>query len=423
MSVFCFVLDFAGSPGHNPSHQVATSRIDGSAHDQKRHQSIAYGKREKARGFAGMMNPSTKLLGQSAAIRAVEEQIELAARSDAKVLITGESGVGKEIVSRRIHERSSRRRAPLVAINCAGFPDSLLESQLFGHEKGSFTDAHRDKTGWLQAAQGGTIFMDEVGEMSLRMQALLLRFLETGEIQRVGSDRPLPRLDVRVITATHQRLSDRVAEKTFREDLYYRLNVINISVPPLRERRADVPELLRHFLKLAAESNRIDPPGVTPDAMQHLNEYDWPGNVRELINLTERLVLRATNGRIDLDALPPEILGRQGQAGRHDTINARAEALFRQILTRRRSFWTEAYAPFMARDLNREEIRALIRLGLEYTHGSYTMLVAAFNMPPQDYKRFLTFLRKQRCHVAFQEFRVMSRASAVDGRDRPVAST
>src|SRR5918999_4754719 len=196
------------------------------------------------------MKRSVTLVGVSAAIRAVEEEIHHAARCDAKVLITGESGVGKEIVARQIHERSNRNRGPLVTINCAGFPDSLLESELFGHVKGSFTDAHRDKRGWLEMAHGGTIFMDEVGEMSLRMQALLLRFLETGEIQRVGSDRHLPPLDVRVITATHRRLVEHIADKTFREDLYYRLNVVHIEVPPLRDRREDVVVLLNHFLHM-----------------------------------------------------------------------------------------------------------------------------------------------------------------------------
>src|ERR671924_14106 len=183
-----------------------------------------------------MKKPAT-MVGVSAAIRDVEEEVDHAARSEAKVLITGESGVGKEIVAHLIHERSARSRGPLVTINCAGVPDSLLESELFGHVKGSFTDAHRDKRGYLEAAHGGTIFMDEVGEMSLRMQAMMLRFLETGEIQRVGSDRKLPPLDVRVITATHRKLVDHVADKTFREDLYYRLNVIHIAVPALRDRR------------------------------------------------------------------------------------------------------------------------------------------------------------------------------------------
>src|ERR687891_1259079 len=196
------------------------------------------------------MKNSVTMVGVSAAIRGVEEELDHAARCDAKVLITGESGVGKEIVARLIHDRSSRSRGPLTTINCAGFPDSLLETELFGHVKGSFTDAYRDKRGWLEVANGGTIFMDEVGEMSLRMQALLLRFLETGEVQRVGSERRMSPLDVRVVTATHRKLIDRIADKTFREDLYYRLNVVHIEVPPLRERREDVFPLLTHFLRM-----------------------------------------------------------------------------------------------------------------------------------------------------------------------------
>src|SRR4051812_6909586 len=210
------------------------------------------------------MKTAVTMVGVSAAIQSVEDEIEHAARCDAKVLITGESGVGKEIVARLIHGRSNRNRGPLVTINCAGIPDSLLESELFGHVKGSFTDAHRDKRGWLEAAHGGTIFMDEVGEMSLRMQALLLRFLETGEIQRVGSDRKLPPLDVRVITATHRKLMNHIADKTFREDLYYRLNVVHIEVPPLRERREDIFVLLMHFLRMASETHRMPAPDVTP---------------------------------------------------------------------------------------------------------------------------------------------------------------
>src|ERR671924_193203 len=230
-----------------------------------------------------MKKPAT-MVGVSAAIRDVEEEVDHAARTDAKVLISGESGVGKEIVARLIHDRSLRGRGPLVTINCAGFPDSLLESELFGHMKGSFTDAHRDKRGWLEQAHGGTIFMDEVGEMSLRMQALLLRFLETGEIQRIGSDRKLPPLDVRVITATHRRLLERIADQTFREDLYYRLNVIHIEVPPLRERRDDVSVLLNHFLRAFSETHQIAIPEVSGEAIKCLTAYQWPGNIRELKN-------------------------------------------------------------------------------------------------------------------------------------------
>src|ERR1044071_3058353 len=211
------------------------------------------------------MKSAVTMVGISAAIQSVEDEIDHAARCDAKGLIRGESGVGKEIVARLIHGRSARTRGPLVTINCAGIPDSLLESELFGHMKGSFTDAHRDKRGWLESAHGGTIFMDEVGEMSLRMQASLLRFLETGEIQRVGSDRRLPPVDVRVIAATHRRLTDRVADGSFREDLYYRLNVIHSAVPPLRERPEDVAPLLRHFLALFAESHGKPVPDLSHD--------------------------------------------------------------------------------------------------------------------------------------------------------------
>src|SRR5687768_9040011 len=231
------------------------------------------------------MDKPVVMVGMSAAVRGIEEEVHPADRTAAKVLSPGESSIVKEIVARLIHQRSNRGRGPLVTINCAGFPDSLLESELFGHVKGSFTDAYRDKRGWLEMAHGGTIFMDEVGEMSLRMQALLLRFLETGEIQRVGSDRRLPALDVRVIAATHRRLINHIAEKTFREDLYYRLNVIHIEVPPLRERREDVYVLLDHFLGMFAETHRINVPEVTPEALKQLTSYHWPGNVRELRNV------------------------------------------------------------------------------------------------------------------------------------------
>src|ERR1700737_720176 len=167
------------------------------------------------------MKAHRQLVGSSSTVHLIEQEIECAARSDAKVLITGETGVGKEVVARLIHDRSRRAQDRLVTINCAGVPDSLLESELFGHVRGSFTDAYRDKRGWLEQAHGGTIFMDEVGEMRLRMQALLLRFLENGEIQRVGSDRPQAKVDVRVIAATNRSLQAQIAEKTFRLDLYY----------------------------------------------------------------------------------------------------------------------------------------------------------------------------------------------------------
>ena len=359
------------------------------------------------------MDKPVVMVGVSPAVRGIEEEVHHAARTDAKVLITGESGVGKEIVARLIHQRSNRGRGPLVTINCAGFPDSLLESELFGHVKGSFTDAYRDKRGWLEMAHGGTIFMDEVGEMSLRMQALLLRFLETGEIQRVGSDRHLPALDVRVITATHRKLLDRIADQSFREDLYYRLNVIHIEVPPLRDRRDDVPVLLNHFLRTFSETHQMAPPQVTAEALKCLTAYNWPGNIRELKNVAERLVLRCRNGRITEEALPPEVWRSRTAAATVDVRREEqgprvSETLFDRLVKDGDSFWSAVYEPFMARDLTRADVRELIRMGLEHTRGNYKLLVTGFNMPPEDYKRFLNFLRKYECHVPFQRFRMLT---------------
>jgi len=358
------------------------------------------------------MDKPVVMVGVSAAIRGIEEEIQYAARSDAKVLITGESGVGKEIVARLIHQRSGRARGPLVTINCAGFPDTLLESELFGHVKGSFTDAYRDKRGWLEVAHGGTIFMDEVGEMSLRMQALLLRFLETGEVQRVGAERRTAPVDVRVITATHRRLLDRIADKSFREDLYYRLNVVHIEVPALRERREDVPVLLRHFLTAFSETQGAPIPEVTPEALQELLAYPWPGNVRELRNIAERLVIRTRTGRITPDDLPHEIkMAVRPRAGAAAAIRPAArpvhEVLFERIMTNGDSFWAAVYEPFMARDLTREDVRNVVRMGLEHTRGNYKLLASTFHMPQTDYKRFLNFLRKYECHVPFQRFRMV----------------
>src|SRR5690242_8958636 len=180
------------------------------------------------------------LIGESRALSAVRDSARLAARTDAKVLILGETGVGKDLVARSIHHQSARQQQPFVAVNCGSMPDSLLESELFGHVRGSFTDAYRDKVGLLARADQGTLFLDELGEMSLRMQAMLLRFAETGEVQRVGSERPEARTNVRLISATNRDLRTAIVDRTFREDLYYRLNVIQIHLPPLRERMDDV---------------------------------------------------------------------------------------------------------------------------------------------------------------------------------------
>jgi DNA-binding NtrC family response regulator len=350
------------------------------------------------------------LIGIGTAIQAVEAEIAYAARCDAKVLLTGESGVGKEVIARLIHQRSRRARTPLVTINCAGIPDSLLESALFGHVKGSFTDAHRDRLGLLEMANGGTIFLDEIGEMSLRMQALLLRFLENGEIQRVGADRVQSCLDVRIVAATNRHLSDRIASKDFREDLYYRLNVIHITIPPLRERREDIPVFLQHFVRTYADHQGVPAPQLAPDALARLVAYDWPGNVRELKNVAERLIVRSRGGGISVADLPPEIVAGPRSVGAAISV---ADELYDRLVQAQESFWSTVYPPFMARDITRADLLTILRKGLQRTGGSYKMLVQLFNMPPRDYKRFLNFLRKHGCHLPFHAFRT-ARPSDVD---------
>src|SRR5687767_12670837 len=206
------------------------------------------------------------------------------ASAQIKVLITGESGVGKDLIARYIHTQSPRAPAPFIALNCAGLSDTLLESELFGHVRGSFTGAHRDKVGRLQLANRGTVFLDEIGEMSQRMQALLLRFLENGEIQQVGSDSIATRADVRVVAATNRDLSRMVADGQFREDLLYRIKVVHLHVPPLRERREDIPALIEHAIDRSGRSC-----SVSPDAMEVLQRYTWPGNIRELQNVVEQI--------------------------------------------------------------------------------------------------------------------------------------
>jgi transcriptional regulator with PAS, ATPase and Fis domain len=361
---------------------------------------------------------SESLVGIGTAIRAIEAEIEYAARSDAKILITGESGVGKEVIARLVHQRSRRSRTPLVTINCAGIPDSLLESALFGHMKGSFTGAYRDRLGLLEMADGGTMFLDEIGEMSLRMQALLLRFLENGELQRVGSDRAQARVDVRVIAATNRHLVERIASREFREDLYYRLNVIHITIPPLRTRREDIPVFLQYFLRNYAERHGIRPPELAPDALAQLVAYDWPGNVRELKNVAERLIVRSHASVVTFADLPVEVQASgQPVAATPAAVvlqPAVADELFHRMMVGRESFWTAVYPAFMARDLTRADVRCVLRKGLQQAGGNYKMLVQLFNMPTSDYKRFLNFLRKHECHVAFQRFRTVRPSAEAD---------
>ncbi|HEX7191142.1 MAG TPA: sigma-54 dependent transcriptional regulator [Thermoanaerobaculia bacterium] len=246
-----------------------------------------------------------QLVGESQVMRDLKSQVERAAPTKATVLITGESGTGKELVAREIHRRSSRANQPFVQVNCAAIPEELIESELFGHEKGSFTGAVRKQTGKFVAADGGTIFLDEVGDMSLRTQAKVLRVLQEGEVEPVGAATVI-KVDVRVIAATNKELTEEIRGGRFREDLYYRLNVIPIRTPPLRERRDDIPVLGEHFAKLFSEEHNYHVKTFTAAAKKALQDAPWRGNVRELRNMIERLVIMVPADKIDITDLPAE---------------------------------------------------------------------------------------------------------------------
>jgi len=342
------------------------------------------------------------LLGNSSVMDWLRKAAARIAMGKAKVLITGESGVGKDLVGRYIHAKSDRGPRPFVAINCAGVSETLLESELFGHVRGSFTGAHRDKVGLFQLAHKGTVFLDEVGEMSLRMQALLLRFLENGEVKPVGSDVVSARVDVRVIAATNRSLPDLVTRGLFREDLMYRIMVVHLEVPPLRDRPEDVRLLVEHFIAQSGASL-----SVSDEAMRVLEQYRWPGNVRELQNVVEQLIwLRGEEvvGVKDLSAwLGTERNGLMVPA--RERRKRVADHIYDALVSGSCSFWEHVYPMFINRDLTRADLQALVRQGLAATKGNYRALLTLLGMEADDYKRFLNLLSTHGCTVDFREFR------------------
>jgi two-component system response regulator HydG len=253
---------------------------------------------EAARGFDA-------IVGSSAALRRTLDVISQAAPSEATVLVLGESGTGKELLARAIHAGSHRAHKPFVTVNCAALPESIIEAELFGYEKGSFTGAVTSREGRFAAADGGTVFLDEIGELAPQVQVKLLRVLQHGEVERLGGK--TLRVDVRVVAATNKNLSEEVRSGRFREDLYYRLNVISVEVPPLRHRLEDVPLLAEHFLARFREKNRKPVKGFSEAALERMTHYRWPGNVRELENAVERAVVMTRSEVIALEDLPPEV--------------------------------------------------------------------------------------------------------------------
>lgn len=246
------------------------------------------------------------IVGRSTSLRSALQLVGQVAPSDVTVLLTGESGTGKELFARMIFERSDRAQKPFVAVNCAALPESILESELFGYEKGAFTGANERKIGKFEAADNGTLLLDEIGELSPQVQVKLLRVLQEGEFDRVGATTPT-KVDVRIIAATNRDLEEEIRTGNFREDLYYRLNVVNIQIPPLRDRADDVPLLAEHFLQRFREKNRRDIHGFASEALRALASYSWPGNVRELENVIERAVVLDRDGVINTDDLPEQV--------------------------------------------------------------------------------------------------------------------
>jgi two-component system, NtrC family, nitrogen regulation response regulator GlnG len=299
------------------------------------------------------------LIGRAPAMQEVFRTIGRLSGSSMTVLITGESGTGKELVARALHEHGPRGSRPFVALNTAAIPVELLESELFGHEKGAFTGADARRAGRFEQADGGTLFLDEIGDMSVALQTRLLRVLAEGEFYRVGGQVPL-RVDVRVIAATNQDLAKGVAQGRFREDLYHRLNVMRIAIPPLRERREDIPLLLEHYLRKAADEQSVAPKSIAPEVLERLCAFDWPGNVRQLVNLCRRLTVVAPGREIRLSDLPPELgVTEAGPPGRAwtDALAAWAE---RQLDAGRGQLLQGAVA-----DLE----RALIRVAMARSRG------------------------------------------------------
>ncbi|HTL62497.1 MAG TPA: sigma-54 dependent transcriptional regulator [Nitrospira sp.] len=268
---------------------------------------------EENRSLRTKVQRKFELVGQSAAMQQLRQLIDTAGPTNSRVLVGGENGTGKELVARAIHLQSPRADRPFVAVNCAAIPETLIESELFGHEKGSFSGATSMKRGQFEQADGGTLFLDEIGDMSLNTQAKVLRALQEQQFTRVGGTKLL-KVDVRVLAASNKDLLKEIEKGAFREDLYYRLNVVPIVVPPLRERREDIPLLIRHFMKLHAEEQGLRIKEVTPEAMNVFQQYDWPGNIRELRNLIERLMIMVPGNVIDVGQATSSLQARPSGA-------------------------------------------------------------------------------------------------------------
>ncbi|HUG44301.1 MAG TPA: sigma-54 dependent transcriptional regulator, partial [Acidobacteriota bacterium] len=342
------------------------------------------------------------LIGRHPLMQALFLKIRQAAASSVTVLIHGESGTGKELVARGVHQFSSRASRPFVPINCAALPEHLIEAELFGYEKGSFTGADQRRIGLVEAADGGTLFLDELSAMPLASQARLLRTIQEKSIRRIGEMKERP-VDVRIVAASNQDLRQMARDGRFREDLYHRLNVFPIHAPPLRDRIDDIRGLVVHFLE---ELNRKEEHGkqLSRSALSFLEQHSFPGNVRELQNLVESLFYTASGkvitARDVVERLPVNDRVLQGWQGR-----SRARAMLEELREARADFWVDVRDAFLDRELSRGDVRELIREGLKLTRGNYKELLQQLRLPASDYKKFLAFLTNHRCKVDFRPYR------------------
>ncbi|HEV2916041.1 MAG TPA: sigma-54 dependent transcriptional regulator [Pyrinomonadaceae bacterium] len=331
------------------------------------------------------------LTGASEAMERVRALIEKVAETDATILVRGESGTGKELVARAIHERSTaRRRGAFVAVNCAALPSELIESELFGHEKGAFTGAASRRQGKFEQADGGTLFLDEIGDMSAGVQAKLLRALEERRIERLGGNESIP-VDVRIVSATHRPLEQEIAAGNFRADLFYRLRVVTVEIPPLRERREDIPLLAETFARMASERYGLPARTLAPSALRRLLEYDWPGNVRELRNVIERAAVLAEGEELTARDLPEELKDNQGQPRSESARPAMDEPEEGGLLV---PFTTDF------REDRREFERRYITRCLEETGGNVTRAAAMLGMHRQSLQHKLRELGLARRYVS-----------------------
>jgi transcriptional regulator with PAS, ATPase and Fis domain len=320
--------------------------------------------------------------------------IEKIAHSNATVLIEGETGSGKELVAHAIHKLSPRAGSPFIAIDCGAIPESLMESELFGSRRGSFTGAVADRPGFFEAAHRGTLFLDEISNMNGAMQAKLLRVLQEREVRRIGDSRSRP-IDVRLIAATNATLKRMVAEGRFRQDLLFRLNVIEVQIPPLRQRRGDIPILAAHFLRQLNKTHNLNKV-FGQDAFLPILAHEFPGNVRELQNAVERSFFSSPGKTIASISIDP------------NTDNSSVDEVrkwFIELSEGRRNFWTEVHDRYKRRDIPRDKVVALVDLGLRKTRGSYRNLASLFRIDQEHYRRLMDFLRRNHCHLDFRPYR------------------